>query len=122
MNIQWQSTRRCEHDTGLRLTERTTVAYIYRGYKRPAPNLRIHGAGASSRRVVDGDGYTSGIVAFGCWLQKGYLVIPQLGLKFRIPPGSAVGSIVFDLAHLTMTPIGGRRVVMTCFILLKACT
>lgn len=95
-------------------------AEIYRD--RPAVNL---GHGFHAIAIKDGssdllhidmhDELMAFILALGEWLSEGYLVLPQLGVKFRIPPGSAFGFLASRLAHFTTSPIGGRRIVITCF-------
>ncbi|VDC03550.1 unnamed protein product [Peniophora sp. CBMAI 1063] len=99
---------------------RRHCAEIYRD--RPALDL---GDGFHAIAIKDGssdllhidmhDGLMAFIIALGDWLEEGYLVIPQLGVKFRIPPRSAFGFLASLLAHFTTPPVGGRRIVITCF-------
>lgn len=54
-------------------------------------------------------------MVLGDWRDEGYLAIPQLGIKFRIPPRSAFEFLASCLAHFTIPPTEGRRIVLTCF-------
>ncbi|KZV70036.1 hypothetical protein PENSPDRAFT_579879 [Peniophora sp. CONT] len=82
--------------------------------------------GSSNKLHIDMfDGLMAWLIVLGLWDEGGYLVIPQLGTKFRIPPRSAFGFLATRLAHFATPPTEGDRVVITCytdcFLLNHAC-